>query len=955
MLAISCRAAILPRHSPPSANNREVPMPVILFSRSLRQFVAIMAVIACANSVCVARAADENEKRFTQMSEVMPSTTDASQQTDAFILQPGFQVERLFTVPKEKLGSWVAITFDNKGRLIASDQGALGLCRITPARLGSKDLTTVEKLDVNITSAQGLLFAFGSLYLSVNGGPGSGLYRAQDTDGDDQFDKVEKLKEIGGGGEHGPHALRLSPDGKSIYLIGGNHTKTPFDRKLNGEVQTMGGVRPDQLKAELPDWASSRIVPNWDEDTLLPRQWDGNGHATGILAPGGWIAKTDPEGKTWEIVSIGYRNQYDMDFNHDGELFAYDSDMEWDLGMPWYRPTRVNHATDGSDFGWRSGTPNPPSYFVDSLPPMIDIGPGSPVGVAFGYGTKFPAKYQKALYICDWTFGTMYALHLTPNGSTYSATKEHFVARTPLPLTDVEPGPDGALYFTVGGRGTQSELFRVTYTGNEATARVDYHDQEGVEARALRHKIETYHKRVDDQAAAAKFLIPYLGNSDRFIRFAARVGLEFQEPSYWLNQVLASDDPQVVINGAVAAAHVAERSAAADVFAGLARLDAAKLNQSLQLDLLRAWQLAFVRLGEPDSDLGARLVAQFDPLFPAKNDDLNRELCTLLVFLKSPTVVEKTIALMKEPARVENDLGLDVMARNANYGGTIKKMLENRPETQKIHYAFTLRNVKDGFTPEQRNFYFQWLQDARSKTGGASYQNFLKNIDNDAFANTPELQRLALSASGVRKVYSQPELPKAKGPGKDWTLADLIAMKDSLESGRNFNNGKRSFAAARCVVCHRFAGEGGATGPDLTQLAGRFNLKDLSEAIVDPSKVVSDQYRGVIVQTADGKTYNGRIVGEGTETITMLVDPEDPSKLVTIKKKDVEEKLPAPQSLMPKDLLKQLNESEVQDLMAYLLSRGNERDRAFKKPEGQKGGKAAALPTPKEPNLKRVK
>ena len=38
------------------------------------------------------------------------------------------------------------------------------------------------------------------------------------------------------------------------------------------------------------------------------------------------------------MVSIGYRNAYDIAFNADGELFTYDSDMEWDMGTPWYRP-----------------------------------------------------------------------------------------------------------------------------------------------------------------------------------------------------------------------------------------------------------------------------------------------------------------------------------------------------------------------------------------------------------------------------------------------------------------------------------------------------------------------------------------------------------------------------------------------------------------------------------------
>lgn len=906
-----------------------------------RSFCAAVAgfVLIYGLTTIAAAAPSPDGKTFTQQSAVAPSTTDPKQagaeggNAGPFLLKPGFQVERIFTVPKDVLGSWVSITTDNKGRLIVSDQGNLGLCRITPAPIGGGE-TKVERLDVKITSAQGLLYAFDSLYLSINGGPGSGLYRARDTDGDDQFDEVLKLKDIRGGGEHGPHALRLSPDGKSIYLVCGNHTQPPFDRTLNGEVQTMAGVRPDQLHATLPENAASRLPANWDEDQLLPRQWDGNGHATGVLAPGGWIAKTDPDGRSWEIVSSGYRNSYDFDFNADGEIFAYDSDMEWDFGMPWYRPTRVAHAVSGSEFGWRSGTAKWPTYYPDSLPPLVDVGPGSPVGVSFGYGAKFPAEYQKALFICDWTFGTMYAVHTTPEGASYRAAKEEFVARTPLPLTDCTVGPDGALYFTIGGRGIDSELFRVTYVGNESTAAVDAHDAHdaaGAELRALRHKIEAYHRRVDDQAAAVKFLLPYLGHADRFIRYAARIGLENQEPSYWIDAALSAEDAEALITGAVAVARQAERSALPKVSAALDRLDVAALPEAQQLELLRAWQLAFIRLGEPEAEAAAKLTAKLDALYPAKSDFVNRELCTLLVFLKSPTVVAKTLAMMEQPT-VHGDLvGLDVLVRNDRYGGTIAAMLENRPETQKLHYAFVLRNAKEGWTLDQRKTYFGWMQEARGKSGGASYQNFLRNIDNDAFANASEIDRLALTAGGIRKIYSAPELPKPKGPGHDWTLAELLELQKKEMKGRNFENGKKMYAAARCVVCHRFNGEGGATGPDLTLLAGRFNFKDVSEAIVDPSKVVSDQYRGVIVTTNEGKIYTGRIVADAAESITMLVDPEDPSKLVTIKKSDVDERVAAPQSLMPKDLLKQLNRDETLDLLAYLLSRGNQRDGMFKK------------------------
>lgn len=879
---------------------------------------------------------------ISQPSEVAKSITFDSPEakspagTDAFLLQPGFRVERLFTVPKDTLGSWVAITFDDKGRLIASDQGNFGLCRITPPKLGSSEPTKVERLDAKISSAQGLLFAFGSLYVSVNGGQGSGLYRVRDTNGDDQFDEVVKLKELRGAGEHGPHGLRLSADGKSILVIGGNHTQPPFDVQRNGEPQTMGGVRTAPLRVTLPENAASRVAANWDEDSLLPRQWDGNGHATGILAPGGWVAKTDPDGKTWEIVSVGYRNSYDMDLNADGELFVYDSDMEWDFGMPWYRPTRVTHATDGSDFGWRSGTINPPAHYIDSLPPMIDIGPGSPVGVAFGYGTRFPAKYQKALYICDWTFGTMYALHLTPNGSTYRAAKEEFVARTPLPLTDVAPGPDGALYFTVGGRGTQSELFRVTYVGAESTAPVDFHETAGADARAARRQIENYQHRADDQAQAIEFVWPYLANSDRFIRFAAMTALEHQETKFWKQRVIAEKDTQALLTSAVALARQGDAADQPELLAALERVNFASLPVEQKLDLLRVWQLAFIRLGSPPADVFARLEQKLAAFYPAEDASLNRELCTVLVFLQSPTVVAKTVSLMKQPSADADDFGKDVAARNAGYGGTIQRMHANRPETQKMHYAYVLRNAKTGWRAEDRAFYFQWLQDAQGKSGGASYRNFLKNIDADAFVNVPEVERLALSASGLRKAFSGPELPKPLGPGHDWTLEELRGLESKLQR-RDFANGRRAFAAARCVVCHRFAGEGGATGPDLTQLAGRFNLKDLSEAIVDPSKVISDQYRGVVVKTSEGQTYTGRIVAEAGDSVTMLVDPEDPSKLVTIKKQNIDANVPAPQSLMPKDSLKPLNEDEVLDMLAYLLSRGNERSRMFRPSRAPRG------------------
>lgn len=860
----------------------------------------------------------------------------SSEPRDLFNLLPGYQVERLFTVPKEKLGSWVNITVDPKGRLIVSDQEKKGFCRVTPAPIGSTEETKVEHLDIRIgdqqiSGAQGLLFAFDSLYVVCNGGPGSGLYRLRDTNNDDQFDEVVKLRDIPGGGEHGPHALRLSPDGKSIYVDAGNHTKLPFEVTRNAPPQTMGGPRAEQLRATLPEGVTSRIVPNWDEDLLTPRQWDGGGHAVGVLAPGGWICKTDPEGKTWEVVSVGYRNQFDFALNADGEMFAYDADMEWDFGSPWYRPTRVCHATSGSEFGWRSGTGKWPSYYIDSLPPTVEIGPGCPVGVDFGYGLKFPAKYQKALFICDWTFGTMYAIHLEPQGSSYVGVKEEFISRTPLPLTDCTVGADGALYFLIGGRGGQSELFRCTYVGSESTAAVDYKDARNADLRALRAKIESYHVGQHDAAQAVAFLVPHLAHADRFIRYAARTALERIPVEAWQDKVLGSNDADTVITGAVGLARQSEPAQQPKIVAALNKIDVAKLTEAQQLGLLRAYQLAFVRLGSGDETTRAALAKKFDDLFPAKSDLVNRELAILMVHFQSPGTAQKLVPyLAKDRVASQDQIG-DLLSRNKGYGGTIAAMLANQPDQLQYHLAFHLRTLKPGWTFEDQKTYFAWFDKARQWSGGASYPKFLNNIDNEAFALRTDNERLKIEASGARKPYVVPELPKAKGPGREYSVDEVLAISTDKMKGRDFKNGHKMFAAARCIVCHRFGSEGGATGPDLTQLAGRFTLKDMTEAIIDPSKVVPDLFKATIVETKDGKAYTGKLINDTGTAITLVIDPENATKSVTIEKSNIEEQQLSTTSLMPKDLLKTLNENEVLDLLAYLMSRGNPQDSMFRK------------------------
>lgn len=801
-------------------------------------------------------------------------------------LLPGFKAEMIYKVPREEKGSWVSLTVDPQGRLIASSQ-LKRMFRITPPAPGSGKMAEVEKIDLRIGQAQGLLYAFDSLYVVLNGGgvEGSGLYRVRDTNRDDVYDEVKLLRRIHGQGEHGPHGIVLSPDGKSLYIAGGNFTK-------------------------IPDPEKSLVPRHWDEDLILNRQGDSRGFGVGLRAPGGWVARTDPDGKEWELVCTGFRNQYDIAFNEEGELFTYDADMEWDIGTPWYRPTRVNHVVSGGEFGWRTGTGKWPSYQPDSLPASVDIGPGSPTGVVFGTGAKFPAKYQKAYYVCDWSYGNLYAVHLTPDGASYKGTFEPFVAAAPLPVTDVVVHPhDGMLYFTVGGRGVESAIYRVWYEGDESTEPVQPAADAGTELRQLRHKLEAFHGRA--KAGAVDFAFPYLSHDDRFIRFAARIALEHQPVAEWQDRVLAEKNPTAQLTGLIGLARSAGKNEDGKLDAlrekmltALDQHDWSQLSEEDRLALVRAYQLTLIRLGRPDADRQAKLVTRLGAFYPAATEALNRELCGLMIYFQAPDAATKTLALLKDAQTQE----------------------------EQIQFALSLRLLKTGWTLDQRREYFNWFEQARQFAGGASFEGFTSQIRKEAIELLPEDVKKELGDLVADKpVKDETPVGPPREFVKKWEVDEIVAAADVAGKTYDFSHGQRVFAEASCFKCHRVAGRGGTIGPDLTGVGRRFSVRDLAEAVVDPNKVISDQYRATVFLMEDGRTVSGHIANMGGGNLSVMTDMLKPSNFTDISRSDIEEMMPSPTSMMPTGLVDHFTSEEIADLLAYLRSGGDANHALFGK------------------------
>ncbi|MBN8418201.1 MAG: hypothetical protein J0L73_04735 [Verrucomicrobia bacterium] len=727
-------------------------------------------------------------------------------------LPPGFKAELIRSAqPGED--SWVSMAFDPEGRITLGKEKK-GLLRLTLSGSGDQK---VEVIDDELLECRGLLYAHGSLFANANNS--KALFRLTDADGDGTFEKRQELMRTEGGVGHGRNHIKLGPDG-DIYVAHGNNV-----------------LLPKNLDPSSP-------LKNYAPDQLIPNPWDGSMFDGNVELPAGHILRVKPDGSKITLLAGGLRNPLDIAFNNHGDLFTFDADMERDVGTPWYMPTRVLQIVPGGDYGWRRGTGRFPAWYADTLPSVIDIGLSSPTGIYFGYGTEFPQKYQDALYLLDWSYGRIIAVYFDS-----IVTQETFVAGRPLNVTDGCIGPDGAMWFTTGGRGTQSGLYRVTYAGN----------------------------RVQQKAVAAKPLSAALS------KHAERMRLESQPISEWREQALHSKDMKALL----ALARVGQSSDLPAI------LDAVlKASPAPTLDALRVIAVVTARHGAPDEAHHQKLMAW--TVYPQSETFLNRELCRLLVYLKSPKVIEKTMPLLKA-ATTSEDL---------------------------LYYPFMLRYLKDGWTLEQRRIAFEALNKAEKMNGASTFFKAISDTRSElAAALKPEeaTQLAAVISPAKPAVLSAHALPGHSF--KNWTLEDLTPLLAKMDAKtRSRDSAKDALIRAQCVFCHKVSSDptlpAGVFGPDLVQVSARFNRRDLLDHILTPSKFIDEKFRYVTVKTSDGKTITGSLESEDDERVVLRPNPLAPERS-EIAKAMIKERSVSEISPMPAGLLNSLKAEQILDLLAW--------------------------------------
>jgi putative heme-binding domain-containing protein len=822
-----------------------------------------------ARQVAISRVDD-----YTQWQQALGSTAS---DPSTFLTTPGFEIELVRSAEADQ-GSWVSMAFDPQGRLLIARESQ-GILRFTLPQPPSGNVQ-VETINETLEECRGLLFAFGDLYVNANNS--KGLYRLRDTNGDDQFDEVKLLYQSPGGVGHGRNHLALGPDG-NIYSIHGDSVDLP-----HGFVDRTSPLRQHQRAAR---------------------------------ANAGHVIRTNRDGTAWELVASGLRNPYGIDFNSDGELFTYDADAEYDMGAPWYRPTRVDHIVTGADFGWRDVTGTWPPYYPDhpdNALPNLDIGKGSPTAVKFAERSHFPHPYRSALFILDWAYGRVIAVHMMPHGSSYRCRAETFLRGRPLNVTDLDFGPDGAMYLVTGGRKTQSGLYRVRYVGTPVeeppkSAQQMAREEHARGARALRHHLESFHGRQAADAITTAW--PHLDSPDPRVRHAARIAIEHQPVRDWQHRALTESRPLAALTALMALSRTGDPSVVPAIVERLGDFPLGSQPPSRIQIALHTYTLCLSDVGALDENMKQTVIDRLAPHFPQRDAmphvarQLNQQMSRILVELGAPGAVGQTLSLLAA----------------------------TQDQQERLHYLLVLRQAKEGWTTELRRAYFLALGQTATFQGGEGMPSFLRQIKADALASLSPDDRHVLAS------LLDPDNPPADHAPtladrplvRKWTAEDLTDSLVQIGSRRNFIRGKAIFEAALCSRCHAMAGRGGVTGPDLTSVASRFSRPDILRSILVPSDVVAEQYRTVRMVTSDGTVFVGQAVPNTDYRepgLRIVPEPLQPDRIVTIAKSRIQSYEPSNQSPMPTGLLDTFSEGEILDLLAYIEAGGDPKHPHFVTP-----------------------
>jgi putative membrane-bound dehydrogenase-like protein len=162
----------------------------------------------------------------------------------------------------------------------------------------------------------------------------------------------------------------------------------------------------------------------------------------------------------------------------------------------------------------------------------------------------------------------------------------------------------------------------------------------------------------------------------------------------------------------------------------------------------------------------------------------------------------------------------------------------------------------------------------------------------------------------AKTIDTPPLLTEEQAKALDTKFAQFTALSPK----GNAANGKA--LSAICMACHQIGSAGGQIGPNLSG-AGAMGLEAVLRNILTPNAAMEPGYRIYRVEMKNGDLIDAFFVSED-KNATVIRQPGLPDR--RLDKKDIRSTKFIRRSLMPEGLLDALQEQQVADLLAYLMT-----------------------------------
>ena len=762
----------------------------------------------------------------------------------------------------------------------------------------------------------GMAWSAAGLYVSSKGKVS--LFR--DTDGDGRADVEEivasgwPVTDVGSGGVDAT-AVTLDREGNVYFgLLGADYSSAYRLRKRS------------ELRAEEVEWLKrggrwrepSGPDPAQDEFSLYD-----------LNSPRGTIQRWDPRARKLETWATGMRVPVALAFNREGDLF--NTDQEGETWMPNGNPLdELNHIVRGRNYGF------PPRHMrwlpdLVSEPPVVAFGPQhqsacglvfnepvstsdrapdpvvTPLPISAGQQVFGPEWWKGDAFVAGESRGKIWRVRLVKTPQGYIG-KSYLIARLSMLTLDLAISPRGDLYVCCHsgspdwGTGPQGEgkIFKITYTDRKVPQPVAAWPSSPTEVRVL------FDRPLDEKVAGA---FEHLRTN------AGALGIEFGEYVSAGDGFESLKPPYEVVTQqeATPRGHLAIRSA---------RLDDQRATLVLTTDphpLSVAYVLRLPSLAIDPGGSGAEGI-------PIEYD------------------FHGVVATYRKPRSTEIVWAGWLPYPNWESGKRFLNpwfALLNRNQcpnpsqgTGSIRYdtAFVDRLQRPVVLPEVSGFgWFQVGLSDEPGTGRLAIQavetlRYDAKFDGFLAFPTEDLSRFAavspslfwLPWAPTNRASSGTDSRAARKPDGDW------------EHGRDL------FASPKlnCVKCHRVRGEGGIAGPDLSNLIHR-DSASVERDIREPEATLHPDYVTYQAETRDGELHIGFLRGSSLDTVRLF---DADGRETTLLRTNVVNVHPTGVSLMPTGLLEGFSETDVRDLLTFLMNEPPTRARTEVEPLIKKSG-----------------